>query len=170
MLKSRGYDYILPQGALPAMKSAPAHPSREELSLKPSWKSYFVFYAAILIFGVGPVLNPEAPLSREVGILIAVVLVAFIVLIRQYSSYRYAAGIFSREFGRGRLVQVKKLPLEEIASVVVRRGVVHRLVGIGHLHFQPATAGTPDLWWYGLDQPFEVKRKVEQVLRRERLL
>ena len=53
------------------MEPAPANPSREALSLKPSWKSYFVFYAAILIFGVGPVLNPEAPLSREAGVLIA---------------------------------------------------------------------------------------------------
>jgi hypothetical protein len=150
------------------MKPAPADPSREELSLKPSWKSYFVFYAAILIFGVGPALNPEAPLSRETGIVIAAVLAAFIILIRQYSFYKYVGGIFSREFGQGSLVQVKKISLDEIASVEVRRGVVHRLVGIGHLQFQPVTAGSPDLWWFGVDQPFEVKKRVEQILRRER--
>ena len=98
------------------------------------------------------------------------VLAAFIILIRKYSSYKYAAGIFSREFGQGSLVQVKKMPLDEVASVVVRRGVVHRLVGIGHLHFLPATAGSPDLWWFGVDQPFEVKKRVEQILRRERFL
>jgi hypothetical protein len=152
------------------MESALATPSREEFSLKPSWKSYFVFYVAILIFGVGPVLNPEAPLSREAGGLVAALLVTFIILVRQYSSYKYAAGIFSREFGKGGLVQVKKMPLGSIASVVVRRGVVHRLVGIGHLQFQPATVGSPDLWWFGVDQPFEVKERVEQILRRERLL
>ena len=104
------------------MEPGPANPSGKELSLKPSWKSYFVFYTAILIFGVGPVLNPEAPLSRGVGVLIAAILAAFTILIRQYSSYKYAAGIFSREFGRGRLVQMKKMPLNEVASVVVRRG------------------------------------------------
>ncbi len=152
------------------MKPASANPSREELCLKPSWKSYFIFYAAILIFGVGPVINPEAPFSPEAGLLIAAVLVAFIVLIRKYSSYKYASGIFSREFGRGGLLQVKKMPLDEIGSVVVRRGVVHRLIGIGHLQFQPATAGSADLWWFGLERPFDVKKKVEQILRRERLL
>ena len=61
------------------------------------------------------------------------------------------------------------MPLEEIASVVVRRGVVHRLVGIGHLQFQPAT---PDhrifggLAWISL---LRLKEQVEQILRRESL-
>jgi len=152
------------------MEPAPASPPQVELSLKPSWKSYFVFYAAILIFGVGPLVNPEAPLSREAGIFIGAGLAAFILLIRRYSSYTYRDRIFSREFGWGSLAQVKKLPLDEVASVVVRRGVVHRLVGIGHLHFQPGSTKSPDLWWFGVDQPFEVKKKVEQILRRESLV
>ncbi|RPH88773.1 MAG: hypothetical protein EHM75_03430 [Desulfobacteraceae bacterium] len=152
------------------MELAPASPSQAELSLKPSWKSYFVFYAAILIFGVGPLVNPEAPLSREAGLFIGAGLAAFILLIRRYSSYTYGGRIFSRKFGWGSLIQVKTLPLDEVASVVVRRGVVHRLVGIGHLHFQPGSTNLPDLWWFGVDQPFEVKKKVEQILRRERLV
>lgn len=152
------------------MELAPASPSQAELSLKPSWKSYFVFYAAILIFGVGPLVNPEAPLSREAGVFIGAGLAAFILLIRRYSSYTYGGRIFSRKFGWGSLTQVKTLPLDEVASVVVRRGVVHRLVGIGHLHFQPGSTNSPDLWWFGVDQPFEVKKKVEQILRRERLV
>ena len=114
--------------------------------------------------------NPEAPLSREAGIFIGAGLAAFILLIRRYSSYTYRDRIFSREFGWGSLAQVRKLPLDEVASVVVRRGVVHRLVGIGHLHFQPGSAKSPDLWWFGVDQPFEVKKKVEQILRRESLV
>jgi hypothetical protein len=150
------------------MNPAPTDPAREGLSLKPSWKSYFVFYVAIFIFGVGPFLNPQAPLSREAGFLIATVLAAFIILIRKYSGYHYGAGIFSRQFGRGNLVQMKKMPLEDIASVTVRRGVVHRLVGIGHLHFQPKSSEAPDLWWFGLDQPFTVKKRVEDILRRGR--
>lgn len=148
------------------MNPEPADPARGGLSLKPSWKSYFVFYVAIFIFGAGPLLNPEAPLGREAGFVIAAVLAAFILLIRKYSGYRYGDGFFSRYFGGGNLVQMKKMPLEEIASVTVRRGVVHRLVGIGHLHFQPKTSGAPDLWWFGLDQPFEVKKRVEEILRR----
>jgi hypothetical protein len=151
---------------MPEMEPFPA--AREEWSLKPSWKSYFVFYVAIFIFGGGPLLNPEAPLNRELGILIAVLLAAFVVLIRKYSVYKYGGGIFSREFGGGSLAQEKRMCLEEIASVTVRRGVVHRLVGIGHLHFQPKSSGSPDLWWFGLDQPFVVKQRVEALLRRKR--
>jgi hypothetical protein len=147
------------------MDRAPANRVREGLSLKPSWKSYFVFYVAIFIFGAGPFINPEAPLSREAGFLIAAVLAAFILLIRKYSGYHFGDGMFSRQFGGGNLVQVKKMPLEEIASVTVRRGVVHRLVGIGHLHFEPKSSGSPDLWWFGLDRPFEVKKRVEEILR-----
>ena len=41
-------------------------PLRQEplLTLQPSGKSYFVFYAAIIIFGIGPSLNPETGITR----------------------------------------------------------------------------------------------------------
>lgn len=44
-------------------------PLRQEdsLALRPSWRSYFVFYAAILVFGIGPSLNPDTGINRSFG-------------------------------------------------------------------------------------------------------
>lgn len=138
--------------------------SEGDLALQPAWKSYFVFYTAIVIFGLGPIFNPEAPLNRDQGFLVASLLIAFVVLKRKITWYRFSTGGVSKEIQWGRRTKIKKIPLADLASVAVRRGVVHRLIGVGHLQFRPRTAGAPDLWWYGVDRPFEVKRVIEAAL------
>lgn len=132
-----------------------------EITIQPAWKSYFVFYAAIVIFGLGPMFNPEAPLTRPSGFLVAAVLIVFVILKRNKTVYRFSEQGVSKEIRWGGQAQTRKLPLSDLASVAVRRGVVHRLIGVGHLQFRANKAGAPDLWWYGVDRPFEVKEKIE---------
>ena len=134
------------------------------ITLQPAWKSYFVFYAAIVIFGLGPVFNPEAFLSREAGLMIAVVLTVFVYLKRKNTFYRFSAEGVSKELRWGKQGQAKSIPLGDLASVTVRRGIVHRLIGVGHLQFRSRKDGAADLWWYGVEQPFEVKRRIDAAL------
>jgi hypothetical protein len=133
-------------------------------TLQPAWKSYFVFYAAIVIFGLGPQLNPEAFLGREAGLLIAALLMAFVYLKRQRTFYRFSAEGVSKELRWGSQGPSHTIPLADLSSVTVRRGIVHRLIGVGHLQFRVQNEGAPDLWWYGVDQPFEIKRKIDAAL------
>jgi hypothetical protein len=133
-------------------------------TLQPAWKSYFVFYAAIVIFGLGPQLNPEAFLGREAGLLIAALLIAFVYLKRRRTFYRFSAEGVSKELRWGGQGQSSTILLANLSSVTVRRGIVHRLIGVGHLQFRANNEGAPDLWWYGVDHPFEIKGKIDAVL------
>jgi uncharacterized membrane protein YdbT with pleckstrin-like domain len=138
------------------------------LTLQPAWRSYFVFYVAILIFGLGPIINPEVELNQSLGLVIAGLLLVFVVFRRKTTSYRITKEDVRRETRIGGQVFNKSLPLESVAGLEVRRGVVHRLLGIGHLQFRPLAGTHPDFWWYGVEDPFAVKNQIDQILKRAR--
>ena len=142
-------------------------PIRQEhlLTLQPSWRSYFVFYTAILIFGIGPSLNPDTGLNRFFGWALSMIIVFFIIFRRKTTFYRITKAEALRESGFWGQANKKSLPLEGIAGLKVRRGIVHRLLGIGHLQFCSRLPGQPDLWWFGIQNPFAVKKKIEQILK-----
>ncbi|MGC1404396.1 MAG: hypothetical protein WA974_15870 [Thermodesulfobacteriota bacterium] len=135
------------------------------LTLQPAWRSYIVFYVAILIFGIGPTINPEVGINKLLGWVVSLFLI-FLVIYRQKSTfYRITQEEAQRETSFASQVFKKSLPLREIAGLEVRRGIIHRLLGIGHLQFRSKTPGQPDLWWFGIKDPFMVKKRIEQVLR-----
>ena len=135
------------------------------LTLQPSWRSYFVFYAAIIIFGIGPSLNPETGINRSLGWALSISIVFFIIFRRRTTFYRINKTEALRESGFWGQANKKSLPLEGIAGLEVRRGIVHRLLGIGHIQFRSRLSGQPDLWWFGVENPFAVKKKIEQILK-----
>ncbi len=135
------------------------------MTLQPSWRSYFVFYAAIIIFGIGPSLNPETSLNRPFGWAISLILLLFIIFRRQTTYYRITEFEALRESNFWGHSSKKSIPREEISDLVVRRGIVHRFLGIGHLQFRSRVPGHPDLWWFGIQNPFEVKKRIEQFLK-----
>jgi hypothetical protein len=131
------------------------------LTLQPSWRSYFVFYAAIIIFGIGPSLNPETAISRPFGWLLSLGIMIFIIIRRKTTYYRITRAEVLRESGFLGYTLQKSLPRNEIAGLEVRRGLVHRLLGIGHLQFRSCVSGHPDIWWFGIHNPFELKKEIE---------
>ncbi len=135
------------------------------MTLQPAWRSYFVFYAAILIFGIGPSINPEAGINKLLGWVVSIFLIFLVIYRRKTTFYRLTKDEIQRETAFADKVFKKSLPLEGIAGLEVRRGVVHRLLGIGHLQFRSQDPGRPDLWWFGVKDPFMVKKSIEKVLR-----
>jgi uncharacterized membrane protein YdbT with pleckstrin-like domain len=137
---------------------------KDLLTIRPAWKSYFVFYAAIVIFGFGPVLNPDVGLKPSLGRAVALLLVFFVIYRKKTTKYRVTSARVIRETGGLGLGINKDLPLEEIASISVRRGITHRLLGIGHLQFQARSSNQLDLWWFGITNPFQVVRDIERLI------
>ena len=134
------------------------------LNLQPSWRSYFVFFAAILIFGIGPSLNPEAGLNRSFGWAFSIIIMLFIIFRRKATFYRITKTEVLRESIFWGKAFKKSLPMGELSGLEVRRGLVHRLLGIGHLQFRSKNPSHQDLWWFGVENPFTVKKKIEQLL------
>jgi hypothetical protein len=148
------------------MAQKPIYSKQETfLTLQPSWRSYFVFFAAILIFGIGPSLNPETGINRSFGWTLSIIILLFIIFRRKTTFYRITKTEALRESIFWGWANKKSLPLEGISGLEVRRGIVHRLIGIGHLQFCSRLSGQPDLWWFGIENPFAVKKKIEQILK-----
>lgn len=135
------------------------------MTLQPAWRSYFVFYVAILIFGIGPSVNPEVGINKFLGWVISIILIFWVGYRQKTTFCRITEEDAQRETSFAGHVFKKSLPLSGISGIEVRRGVVHRLLGIGHLQFRSQDPGRPDLWWFGVKDPFMVKKKIEQVLR-----
>jgi hypothetical protein len=152
-----------------AMAPEKMNPAENSLfTLQPAWSSYFVFYAAVLIFGLGPMINPEVELNQSAGLSIAILLLFFVVFRRKTTYYRLTKEEIIQETTFAGRVFSKSLPLENVSGLEVRRGVIHRLLGIGHIQFRSQGGAHSDLWWYGIADPFAIKKRLEQVLRENR--
>ncbi len=139
--------------------------SKSFLTFQPAWRSYFVFYVAILIFGAGPSINPEVGINKILGWVVSILLIFFVIFRRKTTFYRLTKDEIQRETSFAGRVSRITLPLHQIDGLEVRRGIIHRLLGIGHLHFHSKTPTQPDLWWFGVTDPFMIKRKIDLVLR-----
>jgi hypothetical protein len=137
------------------------------LSLGLSWKSHFIFYVAILIFGIGPLINPKVGMSRISGVILSILLLLVVLVRQKITHYRLSPKDALREISFAGKSFKKSLPLEEIAGLEVHRGIMHRLLGIGHLWFRPKSKGR-DLWWFGINDPFKVKNIIELYLSKNR--
>jgi hypothetical protein len=137
---------------------------KDLLTLQPAWRSYFVFYTAIFIFGLGPAVNPEVGLAQAWGLVLSVLLLLFVIFRQKTTFYLLTPEAALRETRFAGQVFNKSLPLSEVVGVAVRRGAVHRLLGIGHIQLQSRT-GRSDLWWYGLADPFATEKRLKQLLK-----
>jgi hypothetical protein len=150
------------------MNREPENPTgieKDWLTLKPAWRSFFVYYTAMVIFGLGPAINPEAGVDQTFGLVLALLSGLFVLFRGMTTFYRVTPREILRETRFAGRVFKKSLPLEKVAGVTVRRGAVHRLLGIGHLQIQSRPQVGSDLWWYGLADPFTVKEKLDRFLR-----
>lgn len=135
------------------------------MTLQPAWRSFIVYYTAILIFGIGPSINPEVGINKFLGWVISIFLISLVVFRRRTTFYRLTEDEIQRETAFAGQVFKKSLPLEGIAGLEVRRGIIHRLLGIGQLHFRSKTSNQPDLWWFGIADPFTVQKKIQCFLK-----
>ncbi len=122
-----------------------------------SFRAFFVYYVAIFLVAAGP-FNPNFPLPAWAAWPIGALLILVVVYSRWGQEYHLTAS---------GVVKVWRVPAkraeirwENLGEVVVLRGATQSLLKVGTLVL-PDTSGGPDLIWYGLSRPQEVKDLID---------
>jgi uncharacterized membrane protein YdbT with pleckstrin-like domain len=141
----------------------------------PSWRAMVAFYGkglalSILAGAVGGIITAIAAGHVEVGWVIAVVLVVFVVglaiaqIARLQTTYTITnqrltiqTGLLSREMHETRL--------ERVQNVNLRQSLPERLLRIGSVDFDTAAGAEYDFSFRGVAQPHRIVRTVDRALR-----
>ncbi len=133
-------------------------PPRSEQEWQASGRAFFVYYVAIALCGLGPLINPEVGLPPWLGLALAVVLVA-VVLYRKGGQEYQATSRGVRVVWRWPQRQ-EEIPWEDLGDIQLKRGLTQTLLNVGNL-FITDKAGQKQLLWYGLADPKGVKAALE---------
>ncbi len=126
-------------------------------SFHPAWKSFAVYFLGVLIFALGPELNPDALVGPGLSRIIALGFLAFILYKRLGSLYKIDAA---------RITALTSLPpageislaIADIRRIDLRRGVTQRLLGVAHVHLYVEGQAEPAMKLFGVPNPQEFQR------------
>jgi len=140
-------------------------PAPEEI-LVPCGRAFFVYYVAIVIFLLGPRLNPDVRIfgvfhfSVAVGTLLGLVLIALVVYLKLGREYRRSQrGLATR--WRWPSPRQQEITWENLGDVLLRRGLTQSILRVGNLVIGDRSGG-PEMFWFGLANPKEVQEEIER--------
>jgi len=140
-------------------------PAPEEI-LVPCGRAFFVYYVGIVIFLLGPRLNPEVRIfgvfhfSVAVGTLLGLALVALVVYLKLGREYRLSPqGLATR--WRWPSPREQEITWENLGEVLLRRGLIQSILRVGNLVIEDKSGG-PEMFWFGLANPKEVQEEIER--------
>jgi hypothetical protein len=124
---------------------------------RPCARAFFVYYVAMAIFFFGPLINPEAWLSPRWGLILGLMVMAAV-------AYQWNQEYHITQEGLSKIWRWPQrrhdIPWESVGEVVVRRGLTQTLLRVGNVFIKDNTGG-PAMFWFGLDDPKEVKDIIE---------
>ncbi len=140
-------------------------PAPEKI-LVPCSRAFFVYYVGIVIFLLGPRLNPEVRIfgvfhfSVAVGTLLGLVLIALVVYLKLGREYRLSPqGLATR--WRWPSPREQEIAWENLGEVLLRRGLTQSILRVGNLVIEDKSGG-PEMFWFGLANPKEVKEEIDR--------
>ncbi len=119
---------------------------------RPAWKAFAVYFFGLLVFLLGPLLNPEAMISPALGQLLASLFLVFILVKRLGCRYRVDAETVTAELTLPSR-QVKTAPIAAIRRIDLRRGASQRLLGVAHVHLYLEGSEHPEVKLFGVPRP-----------------
>lgn len=125
---------------------------------RPTWRAFSVYFLGVVIFGLGPEVNPQAPISPALSHLIASLFLAFI-LVKRFGSEYFLNEESIRAVTSFPTSRDRSLPVKEINRIDLRRGISQRLLRVAHVHIYRQNQAEPVVKLFGVPDP-EVFRKV----------
>lgn len=119
---------------------------------RPAWPAFAVYFFGVVVFLVGPMVNPEAMISPALGQLLASLFLAFILIRRLGSRYRVGAEEVVAELTMP-LRKTSRAAIAEIRRIDLRRGATQRLLGVAHVHLYVEGQDHPAVKLFGVPRP-----------------
>jgi hypothetical protein len=146
------------------MSEKPATPP--EQVLVPCARAFFVYYVAMAIFLLGPRFNPNVRVfglfdfSVALGTVLGLLVLGLVVYMKFGREYRITSrGVMT--VWRWPSPRQQEITWANLAEVQVRRGLTQTILRVGNIFLQDK-AGGPNMLWFGLPNPKEIKEEMER--------
>lgn len=134
-------------------------PASGDLVFKPNARAFFVHYVALFLVLVGPRLNPEVGLPVWLGTLLGLIVLAAVIYQKFGQEYRVTSRGVVRVW-RWPSRREQEIAWENLGEILVLRGLTQTILQVGNLAFRD-TGGGPEMFWYGLRNPKDVKDLID---------
>ncbi len=131
-----------------------------DLVFRPCARAFFVYYVAMALVFLGPRLNPEVGLPVWLGTILGLIVVVAVIYQMYGTEYHVTSQGVARVW-RWPSPRLKEIPWEHLGEVMVLRGVTQTVLQVGNLAL-PDKSGGPEMFWYGLANPVDVKDQIDK--------
>lgn len=124
---------------------------------RPAWKAFGVYIVGVALFSIGPMINPDAPISPALSQLLATCFAGFIIIKRMTCLYE-VDGDYVRAAISFPMRKSMEAHIPDITRIDLRRGLSNRLLGVSHVHIYVNDQPQPVVRLFGVDQPALLKK------------
>jgi hypothetical protein len=135
-------------------------PTSDDLIFKPCARAFFVYYVAMFLVFLGPRLNPEVGLPVWLGTILGLIVLAAVIYQKYGTEYQVTPRGVARVW-RWPSPRRQEIAWEHLGEVMVLRGLTQTMLQVGNLAL-PDKSGGPDMFWYGLAEPNDVKAEIDE--------
>jgi len=130
-----------------------------DLVFKPCARAFFVYFVALALVVLGPRLNPEVGLPVWLGTLLGVIVLAAVIYQKYGQEYRVTSRGVAK-VTRWLSPRQQEIAWKNLEEILVLRGLTQTMLQVGNLAFRDK-AGGPEMFWYGLLNPKDVKDLID---------
>jgi len=131
-----------------------------ELIFAPCGRAFFVYYVAMALCFLGPRINPDVGLPVWLGTVLGLILVGAVIYMKWGQEYRITSQGVAK-ISRWPSPRRQEISWTGLGEVLVRRGLTQTLLQVGNLLIKDVSGG-PEMFWFGLANPKEVKEEIER--------
>lgn len=130
----------------------------ETVVFRPCRRAFLVYYVAMAICFLGPLINPAMGLPLWLGVILGLILV-LAVAYQMTQEYQITRTGVRKVLRRGGAVQ--EISWENLGGVQVRRGLTQTLMNVGNIVLEDKKGG-PAIMWFGLSDPKAAQAAIEK--------